>query len=117
MPLVSDSWERQSTRGRRRRVPRRGARAPARLGRAAAENGQRLRLWATPDAPGPAREAVWRELLAAGVGYINTDDLRACATSCSSTTRGPTDSPWSSNDGDDRGRARPRPAPAGAPGT
>ena len=39
------------------------------------EAGQRVRFWATPDAPGPEREAVWRELLAAGVDHINTDDL------------------------------------------
>jgi hypothetical protein len=38
-------------------------------------SGQRVRFWATPDVPGPAREAVWRELLAAGVDHINTDDL------------------------------------------
>ncbi|MGP4110298.1 phosphatidylinositol-specific phospholipase C/glycerophosphodiester phosphodiesterase family protein [Streptomyces sp. 4N509B] len=37
--------------------------------------GQRVRFWATPDVPGPAREAVWRELLAAGVDHVNTDDL------------------------------------------
>jgi hypothetical protein len=29
-----------------------------------------------PDVPSPAREAVWRELLSAGVGLINMDDLR-----------------------------------------
>lgn len=38
-------------------------------------SGQRVRFWATPDQPGPAREAVWTELLAAGVDHINTDDL------------------------------------------
>ncbi|MGH3760307.1 phosphatidylinositol-specific phospholipase C/glycerophosphodiester phosphodiesterase family protein [Actinophytocola sp.] len=37
--------------------------------------GQRVRFWATPDAPGPERDAVWRELVAAGVDHINTDDL------------------------------------------
>ncbi|MGW2089872.1 phosphatidylinositol-specific phospholipase C/glycerophosphodiester phosphodiesterase family protein [Streptomyces sp. NPDC001880] len=37
--------------------------------------GQRVRFWATPDAPGPQREAVWTELLAAGVDHLNTDDL------------------------------------------
>ncbi|MGP3928231.1 phosphatidylinositol-specific phospholipase C/glycerophosphodiester phosphodiesterase family protein [Streptomyces sp. 8N616] len=36
---------------------------------------QRVRFWATPDAIGPAREAVWHELLAASVDHINTDDL------------------------------------------
>ncbi|MFD4586458.1 phosphatidylinositol-specific phospholipase C/glycerophosphodiester phosphodiesterase family protein [Streptomyces sp. NPDC058423] len=37
--------------------------------------GQRVRFWATPDAPGAARDAVWRELLAARTDHINTDDL------------------------------------------
>ncbi len=37
-------------------------------------NGQRVRFWATPEVPG-AREAVWRELVAAEVDYINTDNL------------------------------------------
>ncbi|MFE7777089.1 phosphatidylinositol-specific phospholipase C/glycerophosphodiester phosphodiesterase family protein [Streptomyces sp. NPDC057445] len=37
--------------------------------------GQRVRFWATPDAPGAARDAVWSELLAAGVDHVNTDDL------------------------------------------
>lgn len=37
--------------------------------------GRRVRFWATPDVPGPAREAVWTELLAAGVDHLNTDDL------------------------------------------
>lgn len=36
---------------------------------------QRVRFWATPDVPGPARDAVWTELLAAGVDHVNTDDL------------------------------------------
>lgn len=37
--------------------------------------GRRIRFWATPDLPGPAREAVWSELLAAGADHLNTDDL------------------------------------------
>jgi hypothetical protein len=36
--------------------------------------GQRVRFWATPDDAGH-RGPVWRELLAAGVDLINTDDL------------------------------------------
>jgi hypothetical protein len=35
----------------------------------------RVRFWATPDQPGAARDAVWTELVAAGVDHINTDDL------------------------------------------
>ncbi len=39
-------------------------------------NGQRVRFWATPEVS-PQREAVWQELLAAEVDYINTDHLEA----------------------------------------
>ncbi|MGW4234709.1 phosphatidylinositol-specific phospholipase C/glycerophosphodiester phosphodiesterase family protein, partial [Streptomyces sp. NPDC004980] len=42
---------------------------------AAHAKGQRVRFWATPDTAGPARDAVWTELLAAGVDHLNTDDL------------------------------------------
>lgn len=34
------------------------------------QQGRKLRFWATPE-----KEAVWKELLAAGVDYINTDKL------------------------------------------
>jgi glycerophosphoryl diester phosphodiesterase len=37
--------------------------------------GYRVRFWATPDMDTAAREALWRELVAAGVDHINTDDL------------------------------------------
>ncbi|MFF4837558.1 phosphatidylinositol-specific phospholipase C/glycerophosphodiester phosphodiesterase family protein [Streptomyces sp. NPDC001315] len=43
--------------------------------RAAHARGQKVRFWATPDTAGPARDALWTELLAAGVDYLNTDDL------------------------------------------
>lgn len=36
--------------------------------------GSRVRFWATPEDPA-TRGAVWSELIAAGVDYINTDDL------------------------------------------
>lgn len=42
---------------------------------AAHARGQQVRFWATPDTAGPARDALWTELLAAGVDYLNTDDL------------------------------------------
>ena len=44
--------------------------------RKAHARGRLVRFWATPDAPSPEREAVWRELLAAGVDLLNTDDLK-----------------------------------------
>ncbi|MFJ6569642.1 phosphatidylinositol-specific phospholipase C/glycerophosphodiester phosphodiesterase family protein [Streptomyces sp. NPDC091292] len=37
--------------------------------------GQQVRFWATPDLAGPARDALWSELLAADVDFLNTDDL------------------------------------------
>ncbi|MFJ5304951.1 phosphatidylinositol-specific phospholipase C/glycerophosphodiester phosphodiesterase family protein [Streptomyces sp. NPDC088350] len=37
--------------------------------------GQTVRFWNTPDLAGPARDALWGELLAAGVDFLNTDDL------------------------------------------
>ncbi|MGW7207480.1 phosphatidylinositol-specific phospholipase C/glycerophosphodiester phosphodiesterase family protein [Streptomyces sp. NPDC054837] len=43
--------------------------------RTAHARGQKVRFWATPDLAGPARDALWGELLAAGVDYLNTDDL------------------------------------------
>ena len=38
-------------------------------------DGRRVRFWATPDTPGPARDAIWTALRRAGVDHINTDDL------------------------------------------
>ena len=43
------------------------------------KQGYEVRFWATPDAPGPARDAIWRELIAADVDQINTDDLSGLA--------------------------------------
>ncbi|GHC80176.1 phosphatidylinositol-specific phospholipase C/glycerophosphodiester phosphodiesterase family protein [Streptomyces violaceochromogenes] len=75
IPLISDNWtlnftwrgigafpdaERQKLRG---------------IVRTAHQRGQKVRFWATPDLAGPARDALWGELLAAGVDHLNTDDL------------------------------------------
>ncbi|AZQ33136.1 hypothetical protein EJ357_06500 [Streptomyces cyaneochromogenes] len=43
--------------------------------RSAHSRGQKVRFWATPDVAGPARDALWGELLAADVDFLNTDDL------------------------------------------
>lgn len=37
--------------------------------------GQDVRFWATPDVAGPARDALWRELVVADVDVLNTHDL------------------------------------------
>ncbi|MER5220922.1 phosphatidylinositol-specific phospholipase C/glycerophosphodiester phosphodiesterase family protein [Streptomyces flaveus] len=75
IPLISDNWtlnftwqgigpfpeaERQKLRG---------------IISAAHSRRQKVRFWATPDLAGPARDALWGELLAADVDYLNTDDL------------------------------------------
>jgi hypothetical protein len=75
VPLISDNWtlnftwlgdgpfpdaEREKLRG---------------IIAAAHARRQKVRFWATPDVAGPARDALWGELLAADVDYLNTDDL------------------------------------------
>lgn len=75
IPLISDNWtlnftwlgtgpfpaaEREKLRG---------------IIAAAHARRQKVRFWATPDLAGPARDALWSELLAADVDYFNTDDL------------------------------------------
>ncbi|MEU8651734.1 phosphatidylinositol-specific phospholipase C/glycerophosphodiester phosphodiesterase family protein [Streptomyces sp. NPDC048737] len=73
--LISDNWTLHFTWlgvGAFPDAERRRLRA---LVRAAHDRGQKVRFWATPDLAGPAREALWGELLDAGVDYLNTDDL------------------------------------------
>lgn len=75
VPLISDNWTLNFTwRGvgtfpDTERAKLRG------IVSAAHARGQQVRFWATPDVAGPARDALWGELLAAGVDYLNTDDL------------------------------------------
>ncbi|WP_406466108.1 phosphatidylinositol-specific phospholipase C/glycerophosphodiester phosphodiesterase family protein [Streptomyces sp. NBC_00111] len=47
---------------------------------AAHTKGQRVRFWGTPDLAGPERDAVWTELVAAGVDHLNSDDLAGLET-------------------------------------
>ncbi|MET9499246.1 phosphatidylinositol-specific phospholipase C/glycerophosphodiester phosphodiesterase family protein [Streptomyces sp. NPDC006552] len=74
-PLISDNWATNFTWQGAGPMPA-AERAKLRgIVAAAHARGQRVRLWATPDAAGPARDTVWSELLAAGVDHLNTDDL------------------------------------------
>jgi Glycerophosphoryl diester phosphodiesterase family len=78
-PLVSDNWTKVFTWRGTGPMP---AAERARLHEivsTAHDAGQRVRFWETLDTPGPARDAIWRELLAAGVDHINTDDLAGLA--------------------------------------
>ncbi|WP_225839396.1 phosphatidylinositol-specific phospholipase C/glycerophosphodiester phosphodiesterase family protein [Streptomyces sp. NK08204] len=75
IPLISDNWTNNFTWlgvGPFPDAERQKLRAIT--GQAHA-GGRQVRFWATPDTPGPARDALWTELLAGGVDYLNTDDL------------------------------------------
>lgn len=75
IPLISDNWTNLFTWTGVGPMPA-GERAELRrFVLVAHANRQRVRFWATPDTAGPEREAVWRELVAADVDHINTDDL------------------------------------------
>ena len=79
MPLISDNWDALfDWRGEGMMPDEQRARLRDDVGRAHAAN-RHVRFWGTPDAPGTAREAVWAELLAADVDYLNTDDLAGLA--------------------------------------
>lgn len=75
VPLISDNWTLNFTWLGDGPFPD-AERAKLRgIIRAAHARRQKVRFWATPDLAGPARDALWRELLAADVDYLNTDDL------------------------------------------
>nr|WP_184956832.1 phosphatidylinositol-specific phospholipase C/glycerophosphodiester phosphodiesterase family protein [Actinoplanes abujensis] len=75
IPLISDNWTNLFTWQGIGEFPA-AERAKLRaFVRDAHANHQRVRFWATPDVPSPARNAIWRELVAANVDHINTDDL------------------------------------------
>lgn len=75
MPLVSDNWTRHFTWQGVGPMPEAERDKLHGIVEKAHVAGYRMRFWATPDAAGPARDAVWRELLAADMDHINTDDL------------------------------------------
>ncbi|ANH90402.1 hypothetical protein A8713_03955 [Streptomyces sp. SAT1] len=74
-PLISEDWTSHFTWQGTGPFPAAERRALRGIVARAHAHGQRVRFWATPDAPGPARDALWSELLAAGVDHLNTDDL------------------------------------------
>jgi hypothetical protein len=76
VPLISDNWTRNFTWTGDGPMPPKERKKLRSIVETAHANGQRVRFWATPEVS-PQREAVWRELLAARVDYINTDHLDA----------------------------------------
>ncbi|MEV8123392.1 phosphatidylinositol-specific phospholipase C/glycerophosphodiester phosphodiesterase family protein [Streptomyces sp. NPDC085944] len=75
VPLISDNWTLNFAWQGVGAFPQAERRKLREIVGAAHACGQRVRFWATPDVAGPARDAVWAELLAAGVDHLNTDDL------------------------------------------
>jgi hypothetical protein len=76
IPMLSDLWGRHFTWRGEGGMPAPERQKLGEIVQKAHAKGRVVRFWATPDAPSPARDAVWRELLAAGVDLINTDDLQ-----------------------------------------
>ncbi|MEJ2704506.1 MAG: phosphatidylinositol-specific phospholipase C/glycerophosphodiester phosphodiesterase family protein [Sedimentisphaerales bacterium] len=76
MPMISDNWTKHFTWRGSGPIPAQERLKLKEIVRKAHEKGRRVRFWGTPDRPSSAREAVWRELLAAGVDVLNTDDLK-----------------------------------------
>lgn len=74
VPLISDRWGKRFRWFGASDMPDDERAMLRELVRQAHDRGQRLRFWATPEDP-----LVWRELAAAGVDLIGTDDLAALA--------------------------------------
>ncbi|MES4902105.1 MULTISPECIES: phosphatidylinositol-specific phospholipase C/glycerophosphodiester phosphodiesterase family protein [unclassified Streptomyces] len=75
IPLISSNWTQSFSWLGAGQMPSGEREKLRQIVGSAHANGQRVRFWATPDVAGAEREALWRELLAADVDYINTDDL------------------------------------------
>lgn len=75
IPLISDNWTLNFTWRGVGAFPDAERQKLRTIMQAAHSRGQKVRFWATPDLAGPARDALWTELLAADVDFINTDDL------------------------------------------
>jgi len=75
MPIISDNWTKYFTWMGEGEMPKSEREKLNHIVSTAHANGQKVRFWATPDIASPARDAVWKELLNAGVDFINTDDL------------------------------------------
>jgi glycerophosphoryl diester phosphodiesterase len=79
VPLVSADWQRVIGWDGASPLSRRSRRRLARIVSDAHQQGRKIRFWATPDAGGDARAAIWALLCDVGVDYLNTDDLRGLA--------------------------------------
>ncbi len=76
IPVISDNWTRHFSYDGNGPMPVEERQKLKKIVETAHQKGRRIRFWATPDKPSPARQTLWRELLASGVDLLNTDDLR-----------------------------------------
>jgi hypothetical protein len=74
--MISDQWVKPFTWKGEGPMPEEERQRLHNIVRKAHAKGRLVRFWLTPDDPSREREAVWRELLAADVDLINTDDLK-----------------------------------------
>ncbi len=75
IPMISDHWGRNFAWRGDGPMPPEERKKLDEIVRKSHAKGRLVRFWATPDMQSPARDAVWRQLLEAGVDLINTDDL------------------------------------------
>jgi hypothetical protein len=75
VPMISDNWKKYFKWNGTGEMPAEEHDRLREIVQKAHEKGRLVRFWSTPDNPSPARVALWRELLSAGVDLINTDDL------------------------------------------
>lgn len=75
MPLLSENWTKVFTWKGEGEMPSAEKAKLQDIVKTAHGKDWTIRFWSTPDQPGPQREAIWKELKAAGVDKINTDDL------------------------------------------
>jgi len=75
IPLISDNWARHFKWTGTGDMPELERRKLSQIVETAHRKGRRVRFWATRDSASPARQALWQELLRAGVDLINTDRL------------------------------------------
>ncbi|MBN1507803.1 MAG: phosphatidylinositol-specific phospholipase C/glycerophosphodiester phosphodiesterase family protein [Sedimentisphaerales bacterium] len=73
--FISDQWTRHFTWRGDGSMPPQERQKLNEIVQEAHTKGRLVRFWATPDWRSAAREAVWRELLSAGVDLLNSDDL------------------------------------------
>jgi glycerophosphoryl diester phosphodiesterase len=75
IPLISDNWTNNFSWEGEGPMPEAELQKLRDIVAQAHAAGRRVRFWATPDAPGSARQNLWSVLLHEGVDYVNTDDL------------------------------------------